>query len=75
MEVHFDVFPTPGEVETGAGIIVEFKIGHATDEAGGFFGVFLDFFEGVLIFNAVVEFFAEADSMTDISPVVGTKAV
>ena len=75
MEVHFDVFPAPREVEARAGVVVEFEIRHAVSEFGGFFGILLDFVERVLILDTVVKLFAEADLMTDFDPVILAEAV
>ena len=43
MEIHQDVIVAPGEVEAGAGIIVEFEIWHTVGEFGGFGGVGFNF--------------------------------
>ena len=75
MEVHFDVFPTPREVEAGGGVVVEFEIRHTIGEFGGFFGVLFDFIERVLVFNTIVKLFAKADLMSDFNPVVGSEAI
>ena len=74
MEVHFDVFPAPREVEARAGVVVEFEIRHAVSEFGGFFGILFDFIERVLIFDAAIKFFAEADLMTNFDPVILAEA-
>ena len=75
MEVHFDVFPAPGEVETGRSVVIEFEVRHTVGEASGFFGVFFDFVEGSVVFDAVIEALAEADLMADVGPICRAKAV
>ena len=70
MKIHLDVFPAPREVETRTGVIVEFEIRHATCEFGGFFGVFHDFVERLIVFNTGDKGVAEADFFTDLNPVI-----
>lgn len=65
-----DVFPSPREVKTGAGVIVEFEVGHAVGEFGGFFGVFHDFVEGLVVFDTGDKGVAEADFFADFNPVI-----
>lgn len=69
MEVHLDIFPAPREIEARASVIIELEKWHAGDELGSFFGVLLDFVERILILDAVVESFAEADLVAKVGPV------
>ena len=62
------------EVKARAGEIVELEVGHAVGELGGFFGVFLDFWDGFVALDAASELFAEASFFADIDPVIFAEA-